>query len=91
MTKYVVNRTLDLYRAGDIASDDWIAEMERRGNMPDLLRKGRIEAIAEPQAEEPPHDYSALTVKQLQAIARERGVPYHGKRKAELVAVLEAD
>jgi hypothetical protein len=91
MTEYVVNSTLDFYKAGDIASDEWIAEQTRRGNMPDLLRKGRIEPIAGPQAEEPPHDYSALTVKQLQAIARERDVPYHGKRKAELVEALEAD
>ena len=92
MTEYVVNRTLDLYRAGDIASDEWIADQTKRGNMPDHLRKGNIEPLEEPQAEEPPgHDYAVLTVKQLQAIARERGVPYHGKRKAELVEALEAD
>ena len=37
----------------------------------------------------PTPDYSKMTVKQLKALAHERGIAVSGKRKANLIAALE--
>jgi len=69
------------YTAGEYTQD----------NMPEsyarvLVAQGR--AVLLPPASPAP-DYSKMMVKQLKAIADERGIDVHGKRKADLIAALE--
>ena len=87
MSEYKVTRYLDNYKPGDIASEEYIEEQERRGNLGDLVTTGMLVFVAsEPDAP----DYAAMTLNDLRHLAKERGVKPAGRRKADYVEALES-
>lgn len=87
MGKYHVLRQFDFYQPGDVMSAEDVADQERRGNMPDLLAKGRIAYVT--AAAGPSLDLQSLTVAKLKAMAKAVDIPGYSKmKKAELIEAL---
>lgn len=77
------------FSAGQQVDTDQLTYLDVSG----LLVEGAIKILGpahdpEPDPEPAPVQLSDLTVAELQAMARRLGIPYSGKRKAELVEAL---
>jgi len=66
-----VLRAFDFYQPGQTMTADDIDEQRRRGNLPDLIRNGFVEPVADTA---PTRHLDAMSYRELQALAQEHGI-----------------
>ena len=88
---YQTTRNIDGMKAGTIAPDAYIAEQERRGNLPDLLSSGFLVQLQkdEPTDDTPP-TLDNLSYRELQRMAKARDIPANQSRE-DLIEALNGN
>lgn len=91
---YRLTRNLDNLAAGTIAPDDWLALQDERGNLPDLISNGllvEVESEGKRAVNEPPAPtLENMSYKELQRLAKSKGIAANQSRDVLLDVLLDA-